>query len=376
MTAAGNVPGLLPAGPQNAGEPQTRAPRPVLPLWRRLRSGLFGSWGNTAISLFTVLALFLIVPPVVRWAIIDATWTGTAEDCAAGSGACWAFVAAKFRFISFAFYPPSLQWRPALVVAILLLLLLATMLPRLWRWELLFAWIAGLAACWVLMTGRLTPPAVSSNQWGGIPVTLLVWTVCFGTAMPLAILLALARQSKMRGIRALAVTFIEVMRAVPMVAILYVAMLILPMALPNGQLIDKIVRAMIMITLFWSAYIAEVVRAGLQAVPPGQDEAAVALGLRYWQRMQLVVLPQALRTVVPAIVNLAIGFLLATSLLAVIGITDLLNAARAAATDPNWLGFYDEGYIVVATLFFVFCTGGSRYSRWLERHLNSDRARD
>ncbi|MGI6245190.1 MAG: amino acid ABC transporter permease [Pseudochelatococcus sp.] len=345
------------------------------PLWRRLRAGLFGTRGNTAITLATLAALGWTVPPVLRWAVIDATWSGTAADCAEAAGACWAFVAAKFGFISFAFYPPALHWRPTLAIVLLLGLLAVTALPRFWRRELLLAWPAAIVASWLLMAGTFTPPAVPSNQWGGLPVTLLVWTVCFGIATPLAIGLALARQSAMRGVRMLAVAFIELMRAVPMVAILYVAMLILPMAVPDGQLIDKNIRAMIMITLFWSAYIAEVVRAGLQALPPGQDEAATALGLGYWRRMQLVILPQALRTVVPAMVNLAIGFLLATSLLTVIGIVDLLNAARAATTDPEWLGFHDEAYLFVAAIYLAFCSGGSRYSRWLERYLGAAGAR-
>ncbi|TGE85030.1 amino acid ABC transporter permease, partial [Rhizobium sp. SEMIA 4032] len=146
--------------------------------------------------------------------------------------------------------------------------------------------------------------------------------------------------------------------------------LILPMALPEAQF-DKMIRAMIMITLFWAAYIAEVVRAGLQAIPSGQQEAATALGIGYWRTMHLVVLPQALRIVIPGMVNLAIGFLLATSLLAVIGVFDLLNAARAAATDPGWLGFYNEAYLLVALIYFAICFGASRYSLWLERLLRN-----
>jgi general L-amino acid transport system permease protein len=278
-------------------------------------------------------------------------------------------VGAKFRFILFAFYPPALQWRPSIVMVLLLGLLVITAQPRFWRKGLLVAWPVVVAASWILMSGTLTPPAVSSNQWGGLAVTLFVWSVCFGLATPLAILLALARRSRMGGLRTLAIVFIELMRGTPMVAILYVAMLILPMAIPNGQLIDKNVRAMIMITLFWSAYVAEVVRAGLQAIPAGQYEAATALGLGYWRTMQLVVLPQALRLVIPGMVNLAIGFLLATSLLAVIGIFDLLNAARSSAADPQWLGYYNEAYLFAAAIYFVLCFGGSRYSLWLEKYL-------
>jgi len=336
---------------------------------RTLKVGLFGTPLNSVITVVTVALLAWIIPPLLRWGIFDATWTGTSADCAAASGACWAFVGAKFRFILFAFYPPALQWRPLIVMVLLLGLLVVTAQPRFWRKGLLAAWCVVIAASWMLMSGSLVPPTVPSNQWGGLAVTLFVWSVCFGLATPLAILLALARRSGMGGLRMLAIVFIEVMRGTPMVAILYVAMLILPMAIPGGQLIDKNVRAMIMITLFWSAYVAEVIRGGLQAIPPGQYEAATALGLGYWRTMRLVVLPQALRLVIPGMVNLAIGFLLATSLLAVIGIFDLLNAARASATDTQWLGYYDEAYLFAALIYFLLCFGGSRYSLWLEKYM-------
>jgi general L-amino acid transport system permease protein len=332
-----------------------------------LQAGLFGTIPNTAITLLSLAALAAVLPPLFRWAVLDATWSGTQSDCAARDGACWAFVTAKLRFILFAFYPADLQWRPALVIVILAALLTASAMPRFWNKILLIAWPIAVAVCWFLLTGDFTASPVASNQWGGLPVTLFVWAVCFAAATLLAILLALARRSRLGGLRTLAVLYIEVMRGTPMVAILYIAMLILPMALPDGQFLDKMLRAMIMITLFWAAYIAEVIRAGLQAIPAGQQEAATALGLGYWRLMQLVILPQALRIVIPGMVSLAIGFLLATSLLAVIGIFDLLNAARAATTDPQWLGFYNEAYLVVALIYFIACFGASRYSLWLER---------
>lgn len=331
--------------------------------------GLFGSPLNIVLTLLTALFILWVVPPFVQWAVLDATWTGTAPDCAARSGACWAFIADKARFIGFGFYPPELQWRPSLATAILVTLLVASTLPRFWTPRLLGAWFIGLLASWLLLTGIALPPTVNSSQWGGFTVTVLVWVVCFGSAFPLAVLLALARQSKLGGLRTLAILFIELMRGIPMVAVLYAAMLLLPMAVPNGQQFDKLARAMVVIALFWSAYIAEVVRAGLQAIPRGQAEAASALGLGCWRTMSLVVLPQALRLVIPGIVNQAIGFLLATSLLTVIGIFDLLNAARTSATDPLWLGFYDEAYVAVALIYFVFCSAGSRYSLWLEKRL-------
>lgn len=330
-----------------------------------LRTGLFGSRTNTLITLATLLVLSQTLPPLFRWAVLDATFTGDAGACTR-DGACWAFVTAKLRFILFAFYPPGLQWRPTLVILLLAAILTASALPRFWGRPLLIGWPVTITACWLLMQGAFTATPIPSNQWGGLPVTLFVWAVCFALATPIAVLLALARRSELGGLRTFSVLYIELMRGTPMVGILYVAMLILPMALPDSLSVDKMLRAILMVTLFWAAYIAEVIRAGLQAIPNGQTEAATALGLGYWKTQRLVILPQAFRVVIPGMVNLAIGFLLATSLLAVIGIFDLLNAARASAADPQWLGFYNEAYIVVAVVYFVICFSASRYSRWLE----------
>jgi len=350
-------------------ETRQRCPSHRTRLPTRLRTGLFGTWLNSTVTVIVGLAVLSVVPSLFRWLVLDATWHGTSADCLARDGACWAFVVAKLRFITFAFYPADLDWRPFVVCLLLASLLAVTAVPRFWRREVAVGWPAVILLCWLLMAGVPSEARISSNQWGGLPVTLLVWMACFAASVPVAILLALARRSRMRVLRLLAIGYIEFMRAMPMVAILYFATLILPMALPAGLAIDKMPRAMIMIFLFWTAYIAEVVRGGLQAVLIGQQEAAASLGLSYWRSMQLVILPQALRMVIPGLVNQAIGFLLATSLLAVIGIVDILNASKAAATDPNWLGFYKEAFLVVAVIYFVMGYGGSRYSLWLERRL-------
>ncbi|WP_246663475.1 amino acid ABC transporter permease [Phyllobacterium endophyticum] len=192
------------------------------------------------------------------------------------------------------------------------------------------------------MAGRLVGPRVPTGRWGGLALTLLISVVGFACAFPLAVLLALARRSKMGGLRTLSILFIEIVRGVPMIAILYVAMLLVPMMLPLGFSPEALIRAQIGLTLFVAAYLAEVVRAGLQSVPHGQLEAASALGFGYWRTIRLIILPQALRAVIPALVNLAIGIVLNSTLVAVIGIFDLLNAAKNAANDPVWLGFYDE----------------------------------
>lgn len=333
------------------------------------RQGLVRGLRNTLTTLTGIGLLLALAVPLIRWGVTQATFSGTMADCRVGMGACWAFVSAKARFILFAFYPADSLWRPQTVIAGLIALMTVSALPMLWGKRLLALWAVALPGSWALMAGGGPLRAVSVNDWGGLPVTLLVWASCMAFALPAAVLLALARQSRMAGLRLLAIGYIELMRAVPMVAVLYVAMLIVPMALPQGVTLNKIGRATLMIGLFWTAYLAEVVRGGLQTLPAGQAEAATALGLGYWRTVALIVLPQALRNVIPGLVNLAIGFLLATSLLAVIGVFDLLNAAKASAADPQWLGFYDEAYLFVAAIYFVLCYAGSRYSLWLEAHL-------
>jgi general L-amino acid transport system permease protein len=337
---------------------------------RRVAERLLGRPLDAAITIATLAFIVWAGGPLLEWAVLDARWTGQAADCRLHEGACWAFAVEKARFMLFAFFPAELHWRPLTAIVLLLGFLAAAATPRLWSVALIPAWAAVLVACWLLLSGVGGGPAVSTNQWGGLTVTLFVWIACFGAALPPAVLLALARRSDMGGLRTLTVAFIELMRGTPMVAVLYAALLIAPMMFPDGRLIDKLLRVMAAVTLFWSAYLAEVVRAGLQSIPPGQWAAAAALGLGYWRTVRLVVLPQALRAVIPGLVNQAIGFLLATSLLTVVGIFDLLNAARASATDPDWLGYYDEAYATTAAVYFLFCHLGSRYSAWLERRLS------
>ncbi|SSC69974.1 unnamed protein product [Ciceribacter sp. T2.26MG-112.2] len=327
---------------------------------------------NTAVTLAVLAVISWIAFPLLKWAVLDAVWWGTSDDCAASdAGACWAFIGVKLRFILFAFYPPDLQWRPALATLSVLALLAISAMPRFWSGHLIGVWIVTLITAYLLVSGIIAPPQVSTNQWGGLPITVFVSIAGLGFAFPVAVAMALARQSRMRILRALAIAYIEILRGVPMIVVLYVAMLIVPMALPSGALVDKLLRAQIGITLFASAYLAEVIRAGLQALSPGQTDAASALGLTYWQTVRLIIMPQALRAVIPAIVNLSVGILLNTSLLAVIGIHDLLNAAKSSATDPQWLGYYTEAYVPAAAIYFAISFSASRYSLWLERHLRA-----
>lgn len=294
---------------------------------------------------------------------------GDAAACTDANGACWAFIGAKFRFILFAFFPPMKHWRPSIVIGLVFGLVAVTGMPRFWRSSLVSIWLIVIVVTWILMSGGGIALRVPSDQWGGLVLTLLIAIFGFAGAFPIGLMLALARRSRLGGIRTLAIVFIEIMRGVPMIAILYVAMLLVPMMLSDGITLAKLARAQIALTLFYSAYLAEILRAGLQAIPLGQFEGADSLGFGYWGKMRLVILPQAIRSVIPALVNLAIGILQSTSLVAVIGLFDMLNAGRNAAMDPAWLGFYDEAFLFVGLIYFLLCFGGSRYSIWLEQYL-------
>jgi general L-amino acid transport system permease protein len=329
--------------------------------------GLFDSPTNIAITLAYCAAFAWLVVPLIRWAIFDATFTGDAAGCA-GHGACWAFIGEKWHFILFGTYPVDRVWRPASACMLLVGLLIVACVPRLWGRALVYAGVTVLITAVLLLSGLPNGPAVSTEQWGGLPVTLLLSVASFVGAFPLAVLLALWRRSSRGGVRLLSIAFIEIVRGVPLISLLYMATLLFPLMLPGSASIDKLIRAEVALTLFVAAYLAEIVRAGLQAVPRGQYEAALSLGLSHRQAIRHVVLPQALRAVIPPMVNLATGIFQDTTLVVIIGMFDLLNTARAAASDPNWLGFYNEAFAFVAVIYFGFCFSLSRYSLWLERH--------
>ena len=360
----------------------TATPRPperALRAWPWIRARLFQSPAGILGTLLCLWLLLMTVPPLVDWLLVKATFSSpTAQGCRnAPGGACWAFIAEKHRLILFGTYPYDEQWRPLLATLALIGTLVYSAARRTWDLRLTMLWIGVLALVAVLMWGGLFGLSYVENvRWGGLPLTLILSTFGIAFAFPLGVVLALGRRSRMPAIKALCVGYIELIRGVPLISILFMSSVMLPLFMQQGVTIDKLLRAQVAIILFAAAYIAEVVRAGLQAMPHGQEEAAKALGLGYWRTMQLIVLPQALRKVIPGLVNLAIGFLLATSLLAVIGILDLLNAARASTTDPKWLGFYDEAYLVVAVIYFVFCFSLSKYSRSLERSLATGHASD
>ncbi len=333
-----------------------------------LRTNLFGGWASTAFTLLLLYVLWKGVPPIIDWAFLDAVWRPDAKACRDAEGACWGFIAEKHRFILFGTYPYEQHWRPALASVILIGLWVFSAIRVFWRWWLLIVWVVGLALIGALMWGGILGlPYVENERWGGLILTLLLSTFGVAFAFPLSILLALGRRSDMPVIRALCVGYIELIRGVPLISVLFMASVMLPLFLPSGVTIDKMVRAQLAIVMFAAAYLAEVVRGGLQAIPRGQYDAAHALALSYWRRTGLIILPQALRISVPPLVNTFIALFKDTSLVLIIGLFDLLSTIKISLTEPAWNGFGIEAYVFASLVYFAFCFAMSRYSKSFER---------
>jgi general L-amino acid transport system permease protein len=349
-------------------------PPPVLSVgtlgW--LRANLFSSWFNTLLTLFAVYLIWLLVPPVLKWAIVEADWTGSSRADCTSAGACWVFIRVRFAQFMYGFYPHELRWRVDLTVIVAIVgaaPLFVRAMPHKLRYALAFGLTYPFVAWWLLHGGFFGLATVPTSQWGGLMLTLVIAVVGIGGAMPLGILLALGRRSHMPAIRVICVTFIEFWRGVPLITVLFMSSVMLPLFLPEHISFDKLLRALLAVMLFEAAYIAEVVRGGLQAIPKGQYEAAAAMGLGYWRMMGLVILPQALKMVIPGIVNTFIALFKDTSLVIIIGLFDLFNSIHQATTDPAWLGYATEGYVFAALVFWMFCFGMSRYSMRIERKL-------
>jgi general L-amino acid transport system permease protein len=347
-----------------------------------LQGNLFASVGDTLLTVVAVLFLLVALPPLLEWAFFDAVWTGeNREACtSAEAGACWAFVKAKFAQFIYGRYPIDERWRINLMFLLLAAGLLPMAIPSAPKKGLnalyLFA-IFPVLAFILLVGGVFGLDYVETPLWGGLTVTLVVSYVGMVASLPLGILLALGRRSKMPIVRTLCITFIEFWRGVPLITVLFMASVMLPLFLPPGVNFDKLLRALIGVALFSSAYMAEVVRGGLQAIPKGQYEAAQALGLGYWRMMRLIILPQALKLVIPGIVNTFIGLFKDTSLVYIIGLFDLLGIVRLNFTDTTWASWQTPatGLVFAAAIFWMFCFGMSRYSQFIERRLNTGHKR-
>jgi general L-amino acid transport system permease protein len=343
-----------------------------------LRGNLFNTWYNALLTLLVAWALLQIVPGLYEWAVGRAHgFESTADACRADlDGACWGFVAEKARFILFGTFPYDEQWRPFATLLVLFSVLGTTAIRRFWKPWLFLVWVGGLTLAGILMWGGvfgLTP--VENDLWGGLPLTFILAVFGLGVAFPLSILLALGRRSSMSGVRGLCVAYIELIRGVPLISLLFMASVMLPLFLPNGVSIDKLLRAQVAFILFAAAYMAEAIRGGLQSIPRGQYEAADSLGLGYWLKMRKVILPQALAISIPPLVNTFNAFFMDTSLVIIVGLYDLLGTAKTSLSDSVWRGFYKEAYLTVGLIYWVFCFLMSKYSRSLERQLNRSNRR-
>ena len=396
-----------------------------------LRRNLFSSWGNAITTVVLLFLLLWLLTSFLNWAVVNAVWTAPSGQACRGHGACWALIHEKYRFIFFGTFPYEQQWRPLLAVIIMIVMLVTSADRRMWNQRLLWIWGIGSFLTFLLMFGQIHIPLglilfvalaagglgmllrstvakpteiagwrtlaaigaigivlrltgvlppwslalapfsyVETSLWGGLPVTLILATYGLVFAFPYGILLALGRRSNLPLIKGLCVGFIELIRGVPLISLLIMASVMLPLFLPSGMSIDKFLRAQVAVILFAGAYIAEIIRGGLQSLPKGQFEAADAMALNYPQKTILIILPQALRVVIPPLINTFIGFFKDTSLVLIIGIFDFLNTANQALVDPNWAGFPGEVYLFAAFVYFCFCYSMSRYSKYLEIELN------
>ncbi len=337
-----------------------------------LRTNLFSSVFNTALTLIALFVLWRIIPGILDWAFFSADLAGEDRFACTSSGACWAWLDQRINQFLYGFYPSDQTWRVNLA-AILLVPALAPILfdglpgARYGRWfSLAYPVIATL-----LLIGGIGLEQVPTNKFGGFMLNLTIGLAGIVLSLPFGIVLALGRRSQMPIVRIFCIAFIEVFRGVPLITLLFVAAILLPIFLPTSFSLDLVVRVIVVVTAFSSAYMAEVIRGGLQAIPQGQYEAAMAMGLKYWQMMAKIVLPQALKISIPGIVNTFIGLFKDTTLVIVIGVFDILNIGRSVVSNPDWLGLSTETYVFVALFFFSVCFSMSRYSAILEKRLDT-----
>jgi general L-amino acid transport system permease protein len=362
---------------------QPIAPRPMPVLGKGpvgwLRQNLFSSiWSGAA----TVIALVLLAYAgswMFHWGVLNAVIAPSVSQCqeARGAGACWGVVVEKFNFFIFGRYPRDEQWRPFVATGLLIALLVVSCMRPFWKRWLVLIWLAVVPVFLLLMRGgALELSVVSTDLWGGLPLTVMLATFGIVLAFPLAILIALGRRSSMPAVRSLCILYIELIRGVPLISVLFMASFMFPLFMPANSTPDVLLRVLIGITLFSAAYLAEVIRGGLQAIPKGQEEAAITIGLSYWQTQRKIILPQALTTVVPNIVSNFIGIFKDTSLVTIVSLYDLTGAVDLALnSDAPWRPFKLEAFLFIILIYFAFCFSMSRYSLWIEKQLKRSRVR-
>ena len=336
-----------------------------------LKTNLFSSVGNSLITVGLMAVALWALSHALDWSVVNAVFGANLEACnnMRGIGACWGVVTEKGRLIVMGRYPDTEHWRPVIATALMLGVVGISCMPRFWNKTLPLIWLVMLAVYFTLMKGGvlgLTP--VDTDQWGGLPLTVMLTVVSMTMAFPLSIFVALGRRSNMPAIKTLCTLYVELIRGVPLITVLFMASFMLPLFMPEGVTIDVLIRVVVGITLFSAAYMAEVVRGGLQALPKDQTEAAATLGLSYWQTQLKIVLPQALTTVVPSLMNTFIGMFKDTSLVTIVSLYELTGAlALALNADADWRPFKLEAYFFITLIYFVFCFAMSRYSLWVEK---------
>lgn len=332
------------------------------------RERLFGTPTITVVTLLLAALIAWIAVPIIRWALIDATWSGQTRNDCTGTGACWVFIKARFGQFMYGFYPVEERWRPNLAGLLFLAAGAAIVFaPKQLKLRLGVAALVILPPLGIwLLAGGFGLRAIETREWGGLMLTVFISIYASLIAIPLGILLALGRQSELKVIKLISVLFIEFWRGVPIIAVIFLASLLLPLIMPAGIGVDRLARAVIGLGFCIAAYMAEAVRGGLQALPKGQREAATALGLSYWKATWFIILPQALRISLPAITNEFIALVKNTTLVLVVSILDLLGIAQASLADPNWVGMNMEAYVFSGGLYWLICFALSRWSRSME----------
>jgi general L-amino acid transport system permease protein len=336
---------------------------------------LFGTRMNALVTLLMLGFFALTLPPLFRWSIETAVWSGASKAACAGGGACWAFIRARLALFFFATYPEPERWRPIIALVLMLAVLAGTLTARRHRgwWLLVLAFVVPPIAGVLLAGGVLGLRPVETANWGGLMLNITLSFVAIGGSLPLGIALAFGRRSRFPLTRWLCTGLIEFWRGVPLLSVLFMGLVLLPLVLPNGVTVDNLIRAMVVLTLFTSAYMAETIRGGLQGVPYGQTEAALALGMHPAQMQILVVLPQAMRLSIPGIINIAVDLFKDTTLVSIVGLFDLMGVVNQSVKDTAWLGLAAEGYTFAALVFFCCCLVISVAGSLLERRYGEAR---
>ena len=346
--------------------------RPLDVLNKNINSNNF----NALLTLFTIFIIIKSIPPLLDWFILEANFVGNSKDDCTGDGACWVFIKVWFNRFMYGLYPDTEQWRINTAFLILFAVVGVSFFvsEKLKKYFILFlVFVFPFLGIKLISGGSFGLEYVESAAWGGLSLTFIISAFAILFCFPIGVILALGRRSSLPAIKYISIGFIELWRGVPLITVLFMSAVMFPMFLPDGTFIDKLIRVLIAITLFEAAYMAEVVRGGLQALPKGQYEAAKSLGMGYWRMNALIILPQALKLVIPGIANTLLALVKDTPLIFVVGLMELAGMIGLAKTNPKWLGMAMEGYVFAGLVFWVICYAMSRYSQNLEKKLSTER---